>query len=201
MLMELNDGEYKRCLEFAMESAKSQQRVEFGNKQTSERSVEDIARDTIVGKMAEVAVVKFLREYGLHLPVNYEVYPRGEWDDEDVVVNGRTIDIKATRKGHCLMVEKSKMLFRLKQDRVPNIIVACKIKDERRVELVGAISTWRMVRPDGEKILFLKKGEFIPGTRYRLKTDNYVVEFKNLCDIRKAFDYVLKDAGYDPQKQ
>ena len=195
MLITLTDGEYKRCREFALESAQSQQPIEFGNKQTSERSIEDIAKDTIIGKMAEVAVVKFLREkYGLHLPVNYEVYPRGEWDDEDVVVNGRTIDIKATRKGHCLMVEKSKMLFRLKQNRVPNIVIACKIKEERKVELVGAISTWRLVRPDGDKILFLKKGEFIPGTKYRLKTDNYVVEFKNLCDVRTAFDYVLKEA-------
>ena len=195
MLMTLSENEYRRCKEFALESAQSQQRIEFGNKNTSERSFGDIAEDTLVGKMAEVAVVKFLREkYGLHLPVNYEVYPRGEWDDEDVIVNGRTIDIKATRKGHCLMVEKSKMLFRLKQDRVPNIIVACKIKDERRVELVGAISTWRMVRPDGEKTLFLRKGDFIPGTRFRLKTDNYVVEFKNLCDVRTAFDYVLREA-------
>lgn len=195
MLMTLTESEYKRCEDFALESAKSQQRIEFGNSQTKERSVEDIAKDTIVGKMAEVAVVKFLREqYGLHLPVNYEVYPRGEWDDEDVVVNGRTIDIKATRKGKNLLVEKSKMLFRLKQDRVPNIIVACKIKEERKVELVGAISTWRMVRPDGDKILFLRKGEYIPGTKFKLKADNYAVSFENLCDVRTAFDYVLKEA-------
>lgn len=192
--MPLSENEYRRCREFALESAQSQQRYEFGNKETTERSVEKTAENTLIGKMAEVAVVKFLREkYGLHLPVNYEVYPRGEWDDEDVIVNGRTIDIKATR-GHCLIVEKSKMLFRLKQNKVPNIIVACRIKEERKVEIAGAISAWRLVRPDGDKIMFLRKGEFIPGTKCRMKTDNYVVEHKNLCDVRTAFDYVLREA-------
>ena len=83
--IQLTDHEYNMCVQFSNESAKSQQDIEFGQRNTMPRSVKEIARDNLIGKMAEVAVVKMLREdYQLHLPINYEIYPRGEWDDNDI---------------------------------------------------------------------------------------------------------------------
>ena len=62
------------CVQFSNESAKSQQDIEFGQRNTAPRSIKEIARDNLIGKMAEVAVVKMLREdYQLHLPINYEI--------------------------------------------------------------------------------------------------------------------------------
>ena len=83
----LTPDEMQKCIEFSQKSAETQQDIEFGQKDTKPRPTKEIARDNLIGKMAEVAVLRMLREkYGIHYPVNYEIYPRGEWDDCDVKI-------------------------------------------------------------------------------------------------------------------
>lgn len=195
-MIQLTDYEYMMCVLFSEESARSQQKIEFGNKATAKRINRDIREDTLCGKMAEVAFAKMLREdYKLHLPVNYEVYPRGEWDDEDIIVNGKTIDIKSTKYGKFLLIENSKIDFRQKQGKTPDIIVMCRTDVENRlVEIVGCISTKKLSDDRNQKVKRLKAGELIPGTNVKLQADNYCVRFNDLCDIRTAFDCIVKTA-------
>lgn len=112
----LTPDEMQKCIEFSKKSAETQQAIEFGQKDTKPRPKEEIARDNLIGKMAEVAVLRMLREkYGIHYPVNYEIYPRGEWDDCDVKIGGWSIDIKSTRSGKWLLFETSKLQMRQNQ--------------------------------------------------------------------------------------
>lgn len=195
--IQLTDYEYMMCVLFSEESARSQQKIEFGNKATAKRFNREIREDTLCGKMAEVAFARMLREdYKLHLPVNYEVYPRGEWDDEDVIVNGKTIDIKSTQRGRFLLIENNKLNFRKKQGKIPDIIVMCRTDVENRlVEIVGCISTKKLSDDGNQKVKRLKAGELIPGTNVRLQADNYCVRFEDLCDIKTALDYFLENAS------
>lgn len=194
MVVQITDYEYIMCVLFSEQSARSQQRIEFGSKETAKRSVLEVKEDTLIGKMGEVAVVKLLREqYGLHLPVNYEVYPRGEWDDEDIIVNGLTVDIKATKNGKYLLLEKNKLDFRMKQGKVPDMIIMSKANIENlTVDIVGCISTIKLVDPRNEKVKVLEAGRYIPNTKVPLQADNYCIAFSDLCDIKTAFDYILK---------
>ena len=194
--IQLTDYEYMMCVLFSEESARSQQKIEFGNKSTAKRINREIREDTLCGKMAEVAFARMLREdYKLHLPVNYEVYPRGEWDDEDVIVNGKTIDIKSTQRGRFLLIENNKLNFRKKQGKIPDIIVMCRTDVENRlVEIVGCISTKKLSDDGNQKVKRLKAGEMIPGTSVKLQANNYCIRFEDLCDVNVALDYITERA-------
>lgn len=194
MIFQLSDYEYIMCVLFSEKSARSQQQIEFGNKSTSKRSIREIREDTLCGKMGEVAVVKLLREeYDIHIPVNYEVYPCGDWDDEDIFIRGLSIDVKATQKGRYLLLERTKVEFRKRQGKLPDIIIMCRADIEKmQAEIIGCISMSKLTDPGNPKVKKLLAGECIPGTQVRLQADNYCVEFEDLCDVKTAFDYILK---------
>ena len=52
----LSDYQMQICKLFSVWSAKTQQQIEFGDPRTKPRSVNEIARDNMIGKMAEAAV-------------------------------------------------------------------------------------------------------------------------------------------------
>ena len=58
----LTSEELEKCREFSMRSASSQQAIEFGQHTTKARSVKEIARDNLIGKIAEVAFSKMMKE-------------------------------------------------------------------------------------------------------------------------------------------
>lgn len=106
--------------------------------------------------MAEVAVSRMLREeYGIHFPVNFDIYPRGEWDDCDVQIKAWTIDIKSTRSGKWLLFETSKLKMRQNQkiNNLPDAVIMCRTPWDRdndkprgSVELIGAISVYALLK-------------------------------------------------------
>ncbi len=74
----LSAYDMERCVAFSKKSAESQQAIEFGQSDTVPRIPKEIARDNLIGKMAEVAVANMLREdFNLHYAVNFDIYPRG----------------------------------------------------------------------------------------------------------------------------
>lgn len=188
------------CKLFSEESAKSQQRIEFGEKKTEPRSIKEIARDNLIGKMAEAAVCNILHECGdTQAAVNYEVLPRGVYDWYDLTVNGWTLDVKATRKGGWLLFDANKARFRAKANALPDAIVMCRTAWDAQtdtpsgsgVDVLGCISMARLLRPDGHKVLFLRAGDMIPGTGCRLQTDNYAVKLGDLTDFTAAARYMM----------
>ena len=86
-----------RCIEFSQRSAPNQQAIEFGQHSTKARSTREIARDNLIGKIAEVAFSKMMKEnYDIDVPLDFNCYPRGQWDNQDAVINGWRIDVKGT---------------------------------------------------------------------------------------------------------
>lgn len=183
----LTAEELEKCKEFSIKSAKSQQQIEFGQHDTKARSISEIARDNLIGKMAEVAFARMLKEdFNIDIPLDFNVYARGKWDDNDMVINGWNIDIKSTRIGHWLLIEWSKLNFRQKQGELPHAFFMCKTawnmeNDEPRgtVELVGSISLNKL-KKDAPHVHTLRKGDCIPGTKTKLQADNFGVEFRHL---------------------
>lgn len=198
----LTPDEMQKCIEFSQKSAETQQDIEFGQKDTKPRPTKEIARDNLIGKMAEVAVLRMLREkYGIHYPVNYEIYPRGEWDDCDVKIGGWSIDIKSTRNEKWLLFETSKLKMRQNQ-KINNLdaLIMCRTQWDRdkdapkgSVELIGLISMKRLLSND-PIVKHLKKGDCIPNTKHRLQAENLAVAFDDLeHNWDMMIDYMTKN--------
>ena len=125
-------------------------------------------------------------DFDIDIPLDFNVYARGKWDDNDMVINGWNIDIKSTRIGHWLLIEWSKLNFRQKQGELPHAFFMCKTewdmdKDEPvgTVDLVGSISLNKL-KAGAPHIHTIRKGEFLPDTHTRLQADNFGVRFRNL---------------------
>ena len=200
VLVHLTEYQYTLCDMFSKESAKTQRQIEFGSKETAPRDIKEISRDNMIGKMAEAAVSTFIREeFGKCIPVNYEIYSRGQYDENDITINGWEIDVKATRKGQYLLLEKSKVDFRIKEHNLPDAIIMCKVpwnEEEdlpkcRAVDIVGCVSIKKLLHSKSG-ILRIKKGDCIPGTKCVLQADNYVIHFDDLTDIKKSAKYMIK---------
>lgn len=203
----LSEYDMKRCIDFSKESAESQQAIEFGQSDTVPRRTEEIARDNLIGKMAEVAVTRMLREdFDLHYSVNFEIYPRGEWDDFDVQINGWNVDIKSTRNGRWLLfeVDKLKMRKNQKNNNLPDAIFMCRTPWNREtdepignVELIGAVSLGFLLSND-PKVKRFKKGDYIPYTKVRLQAENYGVHFDDInSDWGSIITYMLNNTPED----
>lgn len=197
----LTKEELEKCKAFSEKSAKTQQPIEFGQSDTVARKRAEIARDTLIGKMAEVAFARMLKEdFNLDVPLDFEVYARGKWDDNDLVINGWNIDIKSTRIGSWLLIEWSKLDFRQKQGELPHAFFMCKTDWDMKkdkplgtVQLIGSISLPKL--REGEKnVVVIKKGEVIPDTKTPLQADNFGVKFSNLnSDWNTIISHILNN--------
>ena len=201
-IITLSDYEFTLCKLFSEESAKTQQAIEFGNREDAERSIREIARDNMIGKMAEAGVSRMLYlDFGKQFHVNYDIYPRGDCDDYDIVVNGWKLDIKSTRKGHYLMFETRKMAFRASSGTMPDVIVMCRTpwdeeKDQpsgKTVDIVGCVSAYKLSRIEN----VVRKGDCIPGTDCRTQAENYAMAFEQLSDFHNAVEFMLNNKRTD----
>lgn len=202
--VDLSEYDMKRCSDFALESAKSQQSIEFGQRDTSPRKMNEIARDNMIGKMAEVAVTRMLREdFGLHYVANFDIYPRGECDDFDLQINGWNIDVKSTRAGRWLLFEVDKLRMRKNQahNNLPDAIFMCRTPWDRAadkpvgsVELIGAVSLDSLLSGRSGARRFMK-GECIPNTGVRLQAENYGIHFNDINkNWRSIIPYMLDNS-------
>ena len=184
--MEIRLSDYEKLISalFANAVADHQHGNEFGA-QTAERTHKETAHDTIIGKHGELAFARFLqKEFGLHLPVNFQIYPITEGDDADFTLNGWNMDIKATEKGRNLLVTAEKA-----NNDPADVYVVCTVdRDHGTVDLKGCISVEKLKqRP------ILKAGQCIPNTSCRLQADNYCVPFTELHDLKDAVGYMTRN--------
>ena len=202
----LSSQEIKQCRIFARDAAATQQPIEFGEQDTAQRSLAESARDILIGKLAETAVSKMLNsEYGAETEVNFDIYPRGIWDENDIVCNGWSIDVKSTRAGRWLLIEWNKLNFRSEAGDLPDFFIPCRTEwdmdtDEpgKHVEIQGYVRTEDILR-GGSNILTLKKGDVIPGTSTVLQADNYGILFSDLNGDWDAFADILKSPNPNSQ--
>lgn len=196
MLIDLTPEELKMCGEFSIECAKYQQKIEFGQSDTSPRDLGELARDILIGKLAEVAFAQLLKvNYGIEISLDFDFYPRGKWDKNDAEINGWQIDVKATRQGgKWFLIEWSKLYFRQKEGNLPDLFVVASIYWDRKediptgmVKLVGCASLFRL-NPSYHGTRILHKGDCIPNTRTKLQADNFAINFDDLED---DWDYIV----------
>lgn len=192
MIVTLDSYEMRECERFSKLSAFTQQGIEFGQHDTQDRGIAETAKDTMIGKMAEVAVAKLLKEKGLHCPVDFSVYERGEWDDSDIKIFKWDIDIKSTIRGRWLMIERNKLLMRQNQqfNLLPDALISCNTEWDNgftgRVIVNGIISLQLFL----ERATQIKKGEVIPNTQCRMQADNYGVRTDSLSN---NWDMILEN--------
>ena len=197
----LTDDELKKCIEFSRTSAPNQQAIEFGQRTTQARGTGEIARDNLIGKIAEVAFRKMMKEnYGIDVPLDFNYYPRGQWDNQDAVINGWRIDVKGTRRGgQWMLIEWNKLNFRQRDNNLSHVYVMFSVDWDRetdrptgRVSYEGAASLEKL-RPDCKTTKVLRKGDTLPGTRTKLQADNYGIHFRDLYKHLNHFvDYLRR---------
>lgn len=184
----LTEEELAKCIEFSSTSAPNQQAIEFGQHTTKARSSQEIARDNLIGKIAEIAFSKMMKEnYGIDVALDFNYYPRGKWDDQDAVINGWRIDIKGTRKGgHWMLIEWNKLNFRQRHNNLSHVYLMFTVDWDRnkdlptgKVSYEGAVSLEKL-RHGYSTTRILRKGDLIPGTNTRLQADNYGIHYKDL---------------------
>jgi len=199
----LSPEEIKQCGEFSEKSAQNQQAIEFGQKTTVPRKTKEIARDNMIGKMAEVAVAKVLMErYKIHVDLDFNYYPRGQWDEQDLSVNGWSMDVKAVREfAKWLFVDWNKLVFRQRDGNLSHVYVACTVgwnRDEDepkgwvRIEGFASLDKLRIGR---EKTEVFRKGDLIPGTNTILQADNFGIRFSDLAhDMDSVVGYITRNS-------
>lgn len=184
----LTDAEMDKCREFSRISAASQQAIEFGQHTTKARSKSEIARDNLIGKIAEVAFSKMMKEnYGIEVPLDFNYYPRGQWDDQDAEINGWRIDVKGTRSGgRWMLIEWNKLNFRQRDNNLSHLFVMFTVDWDRntdqptgKVSYRGAVSLAKLKEGIPTTVV-LRKGTILPGTKTHLQADNYGIQFKDL---------------------
>lgn len=197
MNFEISQEDLKKCKEFSIISSNTQQEIEFGQADTVPRSQQEISRDNLIGKIAEVAFAKMMiKKYEITIDLDFEYYPRGVWDDQDDVYNGWRIDVKGTRQGgQWLLVEWSKLIFRKKQHLLSHFYVMASVGWDRKndiptgmVELVGYASLGQL-KEGYEKTITLRKDEILPGTKTKLQADNFGRRF---VDLEKDWDKMIR---------
>lgn len=197
----LSEPELERCREFSRNCALSQQAIEFGQHTTKPRSVNEIARDNLIGKIAETAFHKMMKEnYNLDVPLDFNYYPRGQWDEQDAVINGWRIDVKGTRKGgRWMLIEWSKLVFRQKENKLSHVYLMFSVDWDRqtdqptgKVSYKGAVSLSRL-NDHTPTTQILRKGTKLPGTNAYLQADNYGIQFRDLYKhLDHLVDYLTK---------
>ena len=184
----LSQQELKACKHFSIKSAYNQQEVEFGESSTKPRSVREIARDNLIGKIAEVAFCKVMHEnYGIDIALDFNYYPRGQWDRQDAAINNWRIDIKATRKGgQWMLIDWNKLNFRQHNDELSHIYLMFTVDWDRKTDMpTGKVSyegaaSLSKLSTSCQTTYVLRKGEYIPNTNTPLQTDNFGIHFGEL---------------------
>lgn len=199
----LSKEDLKLCTEFSKQSAPTQQDIEFGQNDIKARDVREIARDNLIGKIAEVA---FKRIVEMNYPnvgeisLDFSVYERGEYDNQDANINGTSIDIKATREGgEWFLIEWNKLNFRAREKQLPHYFVFFTVGWDRKKDQPTGKATFEGIVPiewlskehviKEPRIRVLKKGDKIPGKNVSLQADNYGINKKF---ISKSLDYYMR---------
>ena len=155
---------------------------------TNIRSLNKVKEDVILGKLAEVAVYKYLKSiYGdLVSEVDFNLYAPGVADDYDIKVGNKTISIKASKpNSSVLMIEKEKFEFdnNKKIKKVENKIppdyftfVRIELSGQIYAEIVGGLS----LQEFESKMRFMPRGMVMN----RTNAYDYLVIGKELKELR-----------------
>lgn len=199
----LSEEDLNLCVEFSEQSAPTQQDIEFGQNDIKARDVKEIARDNLIGKIAEVAFKRIIEKNypdAGEIPLDFSVYERGKYDNQDANINETLIDIKATREGgEWFLIEWNKLNFRAREKHLPHYFVFFTVGWDRRKDQPTGKAIFEGLIPiewlskehvlKEPRIRVLKRGEKIPGKDVCLQADNYGINKKY---ISRSLDYYMR---------
>ena len=168
--IKITDEEFKECSKFADESSKTQREYRSGG--TNFRSLSQIRSDTLRGKIAEVAVKKFLKQAPLsvkEVDLDFDIYPRGTWDRCDFNLNGKKVSVKSSKHFARYMLLETKDILR---GEIFDCYILVLVDEKSRVAKIAGYALQDEIKTISEKTLDLKKGENIPETSVPLDADN-----------------------------
>jgi len=173
----------KKCRDFAEESAKTQRDFRSGG--TLRRSMDKMIGDIERGKLAEAVVQRFLESHGIKIDLDFDIYPRGIWDDGDFTLKGMKFSIKASKAYAKWLLLESKDIER-------NYLFDYYIFVNVDKNLEGGIVRGYATMKDVLGFTKLKKGDFLPNTNTVLDADNHGREVKYLSQNWDQILGVLK---------
>jgi hypothetical protein len=179
--LNLSDEEFRLCSAFATESAKTQREHRSGG--TEFRSVAQIASDTLRGKVAEVVIQDFLAQEPFNIKdivLDFNIYPRGKWDEQDFTLNGKKVSIKSAKWFSKWLLLETKDINR--GDTYDYYVLVTITKDFKVGTIQGFASKEEL---NDANTLKLRKGELIPNTSTVLDADNYA---RHLRDLHNNID-------------
>ena len=185
----LTEDEYNICKEFAEKSALTQREYRSGGSQI--RNTNLISSDTFRGKVGEVIVKKFLEQIPLNITgisLDFEIYPRGKWDSQDIIINDKTISIKSVKWFSKWLLLESKDINR--GDVYDYYILVTVNKDLKSGTVKGFVRKENL--SDAQKTVLLKKGDYLPNTNTILDADNHGIKQENLNNELKDWEHNFK---------
>ncbi len=211
----LTQQELELCINFARDSAPTQQDYEFGERSTGARTAFEISRDNLIGKIAEVAFKNIIEANYPSIPeinLDFEVYERGKYDEQDASINGYNIDVKGTREGgRWFLIEWNKLRFRSRENKLPQYFAAFSVGWDRLRDYPSGKATFQGLIPIAwlsfphaikeARIEILRKDSFIPNTGTRLQTDNYGIRFCHLIRSDKGINACINNMVNGKEKE
>lgn len=185
----LTENEFHQCEDFAKNSAKTQREYRSGGTQVRGTSL--IEQDTLRGKTAEVIAKKFLGQEPLNvvgIELDFGVYPRGIWDQQDFSVNGFKIAVKSAKWFSRWLLIESKDIAR--GDLYDFYILVTITKDFSSGTIIG-YATKEEILSDS-KTFKLKRGEPIPRTSTALDADNHARHSNDLHNSEEDWKKLIK---------
>lgn len=186
----LDYKEFYVCKKFSIESAKTQREYRSGGSQF--RTLKVIQNDTLIGKVGEFVVKKFLEQPPFNIKgikLDFKLYARGKWDDADFFIGKMKFSVKSAKWFSRWLLLESKDINR--RD-LYDIYILVTIEKNYKTGTIRGFAYKNEVL-NREKALKLKKGDFIPGTHTSLDADNHAIHSKDLHNSIKDWKELLSN--------
>lgn len=198
----LGKADIDKCWTFSKECAKHERPIEYGQEGAHVRDEDEIAQDTFIGKLGEVAVQQLLTAKGIATELDFRTMERGQWDHNDIIYNEWQIDIKCTKyRSKHFLIELNKLQFRADTGELPHFFIMTRLLKKPevilndgtcRIEAVGYIDT-RHLNEKNPKVTLLQRGECIPNTRTEMTTESFCVSFADMEKDWNKFAYYMQN--------
>lgn len=172
----LSNDELKKCRDFSETSAKTQREYRSGGSVI--RSVSSISSDTLRGKIGEMIVKMFLAQHPLNynIDLDFDIYPRGVWDEMDFKANHLKVSIKSSKLfARWLLLEKKD----IDRGDIYDIYIFVSVDELKGYGKIRGFAYKKDILEDSKTIV-LKRKQCIPNTSTPLDADNYARKLDDL---------------------
>jgi len=127
-----NGNDLKRCDEFASVTAFKMKKDDHAHYM---RLDSEVYEHVFIGKLGEVAFVRFMNNLGFECEVDFEVYDKYLMDDGDLKINGKVIEVKSCKSGGKVLVEKWETVRKKsRMGVVPHYYILVEVGWDRKLE-------------------------------------------------------------------